>query len=127
MFKKYKVKVRSQDSEIDRRKGYNVEFCVRSKSTRNGFCHEAIVIGPLPVLAGHQDPYDRSELMARKSYLNRTWESWSGQSVLQMLWNKVLKLGWVDVSRLPEKNPFDAGKEPKYEPLWDPDELFARN
>lgn len=127
MFKKYKIKVRSQHPETDRRKGYNVEFYVRSKPTRNGFCHEAIVIGPLPVLAGHQDPYDRSELMARKSYLNRTWESWSGQSVLQMLWNKVLKLGWVDVSRLPEKNPFDAGKEPKHEPLWDPDELFARN
>ena len=127
MFKKYKVKVKSQNPEIDRRKGYDVEFYVRSKSTRNGFCHEAIVIGPLPVLAGHQDPYDRSELMARKSYLNRTWEPWSGQSVLQMLWNKVLKLGWVDVSRLPEKNPFDAGKEPKHESLWDPDELFARN
>ena len=127
MFKKYKVKVKSQNPEIDRRKGYDVEFYVRSKSTRNGFCHEAIVIGPLPVLAGHQDPYDRSELMARKSYLNRTWEPWSGQSVLQMLWNKVLKLGWVDVSCLPEKNPFDAGKEPKHESLWDPDELFARN
>ena len=127
MFKKYKVKVRSRHPETDRRKGYNVEFYVRSKSTRNGFCHEAIVIGPLPVLAGQQDPYDRSELMARKSYLNRTWEPWSGQSVLRMLWNKVLKLGWVDVSRLPEKNPFDAGKEPKHESLWDPDELFARN
>ena len=127
MFKKYKVKVRPQHPETDRRKGYNVEFCVRSKPTRNGFCHEAIVIGPLPVLAGHQDPYDRSELMARKSYPNRTWEPWSGQRVLQMLWNKVLKLGWVDVSCLPEKNPFDAGKEPKHESLWDPDELFARN
>ena len=127
MFKKYKVKVRSQHPETDRRKGYNVEVCVRSKSTRNGFCHEAIVIGPLPVLAGHQDPCDRSELMARKSYRNRTWESWGGQSVLQMLWNKVLKLGWVDASRLPEKNPFDFDKEPKHEPLWDPDELFARN
>ena len=127
MLKKYKVKVRSRHPETDRRKGYNVEFYVRSKPTRNGVCHEAIVIGPLPVLAGHQDPYDRSELMARKSYLNRTWEPWSGQSVLRMLWNKVLKLGWVDVSCLPEKNPFDAGKEPKHESLWDPDELFARN
>ena len=127
MFKKYEIKVKSARPEVDRRKSCKVEFYVRSKPTRNGFCHEAIVIGPLPVLAGHQDPYDRSELMARKSYLNRTWEPWSGQSVLQMLWNKVLKLGWVDVSCLPEKNPFDAGKEPKHESLWDPDELFARN
>ena len=120
-------KVKSTHPEVDRRKSYKVEFYVRSKSTRNGFCHEAIVIGPLPVLEGHQAPCDRSERMARKSYLNRTWESWNGQSVLQMLWNKILKLGWVDVSCLPKKNPFDADKEPKYESLWDPDELFARN
>lgn len=120
-------KVKSTHPEVDRRKSYKVEFYVRSKPTRNGFCHEAIVIGPLPVLEGHQAPCDRSERMARKSYLNRTWESWNGQSVLQMLWNKILKLGWVDVSCLPKKNPFDADKEPKYESLWDPDELFARN
>ena len=129
MFKKYRirVKIKSQDPEIDRRKGYNVEFYVRSKPTRNGFCHEATVIGHLPVKDGLKDPYDRSERMARKSYLNRTWESWNGQSVLQMLWNKILKLGWVDVSCLPKKNPFDADKEPKYESLWDPEELFAKN
>ena len=120
-------KVKSTHPEVDRRKSYKVEFYVRSKPTRNGFCHEAIVIGPLPVLEGHQAPCDRSERMARKSYLNRTWESWNGQRVLQMLWNKILKLGWVDVSCLPKKNPFDADKEPKYESLWDPDELFARN
>ena len=122
-------KVKSTHPEVDRRKSYKVEFYVRSKPTRNGFCHEAIVIGPLPVLEGHQTPCDRSERMARKSYLNWTWESWNGQRVLQMLWNKILKLGWVDVSCLPKKkkNPFDADKEPKYESLWDPDELFARN
>lgn len=127
MFKKYEIKVKSTHPEVDRRKSYKVEFYVRSKSTRSGFCHEAIVIGPLPVKEGRQAPYDRSERMARKSYLNRTWESWSGQGVLQMLWNKILKLGWVDVSCLPKRNPFDADKEPKYESLWDPDELFARN
>ena len=126
MFKKYEIKVKSTHPEVDRRKSCKVEFYVRSKPTRNGFCHEAIVIGPLPVLEGHQALFDRSERMARKSYLNRTWESWSGQSVLQMLWNKLLKLDWVDASRLPKKNPFDSDKEPKYEPLWDPDELFAR-
>ena len=126
MFKKYKVKIRSQHPETDRRKSYNVEFYVRSKPTRSGFCHEAIVIGPLPALEGHQAPCDRSERMARKSYLNRTWESWSGQSVLQMLWNKLLKLDWVDASCLPKKSPFGSVKEPKYESLWDPDELFAK-
>ena len=129
MFKKYKirVKVKSQDPKIDRRKGYNVEFYVRSKSTRNGFCHEATVLGHLPVKDGFKDPYDRLERLARKSYLNRTWESWSGQSVLKMLWDKILKLEWVDAAYLPKKNPFDSDKEPKCESLRDPDELFARN
>lgn len=127
MFKKYEIKVKSTHPEVDRRKSYKVEFCVRSKSTRSGFCHEAIVIGPLPVKEGRQAPCDRSERMARKSYLDRTWESWSGQSVLQTLWNKILKLGWVDVSCLPKRNPFDSDKEPKYESLWNPDELFARS
>lgn len=126
MFKKYEIKVKSTHPEVDRRKSYKVEFYVRSKSTRNGFCHEAIVIGPLPTLEGRQAPYDRSERMARKSYLNRTWESWSGQSVLQMLWNKILTLDWVDVSCLPKKSPFGSVKEPKHESLWDPDELFAK-
>ena len=126
MFKKYEIKVKSTHPEIDRRKSYKVEFYVRSKSTRNGFCHEAIVVGPLPALEGRQAPYDRSERMARKSYLNRTWESWSGQSVLQMLWNKILTLDWIDVSCLPKKSPFGSVKEPKYESLWDPDELFAK-
>ena len=126
MFKKYEIKVKSTHPEVDRRKSYKVEFYVRSKSTRNGFCHEAIVVGPLPALEGRQARYDRSERMARKSYLNRTWESWSGQSVLQMLWNKILTLDWVDVSCLPKKSPFGSVKEPKYESLWDPDELFAK-
>ena len=127
MFKKYKirVKVKSQDPEIDRRKSYNVEFYVWSKPTRNGFCHKAAVVGHLPVKDESKDPYDRSQRMAKKSYLNRTWESWSGQSVLQMLWDKILKLEWVDASYLPKKKPFDSDKEPKCENLWDPDELFA--
>ena len=127
MFKKYAIKVKSTHPEVDRRKSYKVEFYVRSKATRNGFCHEATVLGHLPVKDGCKDPYNRSERLARKTYLNRTWESWSGQSVLQMLWNKLLKLDWVDVSCLPKKNPFDSDKEPKYESLWDPDELFARD
>ena len=126
MFKKYEIKVKSTHPEVDRRKSYKVEFFVRSKPTRNGFCHEATVIGPLPVLEGHRAPFDRSERMARTSYLNRTWESWSGQSVPQMLWNKILTLDWVDVSCLPKKSPFGSVKEPKYESLWDPDELFAK-
>lgn len=127
MFKKYKIRVKSTRPEVDRGKGYEVEFYVRSRPTRNGFCHEAVVIGPLPVKDGHMYACDRSERRAKKFYLNRTWESWSGQSVLQALWNKVLKLDWVDVSCLPKRNPFDSGKEPKHESLWDPDELFARS
>lgn len=37
MFKKYKIKIKSQHPEIDHRKTYDIEFFVRSKSTRNGF------------------------------------------------------------------------------------------
>ena len=127
MFKKYAIKVKSTHPEVDRRKSYKVELYVRSKATRNGFCHEATVLGHLPVKDGFKDPYDRLERLARKSYLNRTWESWSGQSVLKMLWDKILKLEWVDAAYLPKKNPFDSDKEPKCESLRDPDELFARN
>ena len=126
MFKKYKIKVKSQHPEIDRRKNYDIEFFVRSKSTRNGFCHEAVVAGILPTKEGHKDPCDRSELWAKKSYYNRTWEAWDGQSVLKMLWNKILGLEWVDTAYLPKKNPFDSDNEPKYELLWDPNELFAK-
>lgn len=124
MFKKYKVKIKSQHPETDLRKSYTVDFYVHSKSTRNGFCHEAVVIGPIPEKEGRQAPYDRSERRARKSYLNRTWESWGGQDVLRILWNKILSLDWVDASCFPKKNPFDSDKEPKYESLWDPEELF---
>ena len=45
MFKKYAIKVKSTHPEVDRRRSYKVEFYVRSKSTRNGFCHEATVLG----------------------------------------------------------------------------------
>ena len=31
MFKKYKIKVKSQHPEINRRKNYDIEFFVRSK------------------------------------------------------------------------------------------------
>ena len=127
MFKKYKIKIKSQHPEIDHRKNYDVEFFVRSKSTRNGFCHEAVVIGILPTKEGHKAPYDRSERRAKKSYCNRTWEAWDGQSVLKMLWNKILELEWVDTAYLPKKNPFDSDNEPKYESLWDPNELFAES
>ena len=125
MFKKYKIKVKSQHPEIDHRKNYDIEFFVRSKSTRNGFCHEAVVIGILPTKEGCKAPYDRSERRAKKSYYNRTWEAWEGQSVLKMLWNKILELEWVDTAYLPKKNPFDSDNEPKYESIWDPNELFA--
>ena len=125
MFKKYRVRVRPQDAETGSRKGYDVEFYVRSKPTRGGFCHQAVVVGCLPVKDGYEVWSDRSERMAKKSYVNRTWESWDGQSVLRMLWDKVLKLEWVDAARLPKRNPFGSDREPKCESLWDPDELFA--
>ena len=101
MFKRYKIKVKWQHAEIDHWKNYNIEFFVRSKSTRNGFCHEAAVIGILPTKEGHKASCDRSERRAKKSYCNRTWEAWEGQSVLKMLWNKILELEWVDTAYLP--------------------------
>ena len=127
MFKKYKVNVKSQHPEIDHRKDYDIEFFVRSKPTRDGFCHEAVVIGVLPVKEGHKAPYDRSERRAKKYYCNRTWEAWDGQSVLKMLWNKITELAWIDTTCLPEKSPFDSDDEPTYESLWDPNELFAES
>ena len=85
------------------------------------------MIGILPTKEGCKAPYDRSERRAKKSYCNRTWEAWEGQSVLKMLWNKILELKWVDTAYLPKENPFDYNNEPKYESLWDPNELFAKN
>lgn len=118
MFKKYILK------DEDR----NLLFFVHSKKTRNGFCHEACCIG-LPrqsketeELVNVEDLFKRR--YAKVNYLNRTWESWPGQTVLTRLWEKL--------EELKEKYPFFgsgnpfAGDEPVHEDLPEPDELFDR-
>lgn len=126
MFKRYKVKMKSSHPEVYPRRHYTVDFYVHSRSTKTGFCHEAAVIGPLPRKEGCNEQVNSDDRRARKAYLNRTWESWDGQSVLQVLWNKLLKLECVDTARFPKRNPFDSDSEPKHESLWEPDELFGR-
>lgn len=124
MFKKYEIKVKSTHPEVDRRKSYKVEFYVHSRSTRNGFRHEACVIGPLPL---KRDVFDvpREDRRTKVNYLNRTWESWDGQSVLLRLWTKLEKNPEIDMTRFPKRNPFESDREPKHESLWAPEELFA--
>lgn len=120
MFKKYDIRVRSRYPEIDGRKYYSVSFYVHSKSTRGGFLHEACVIGSLP----SNTMYGMSDRRAKKSYVNRTWESWDGQDVLRLLWNKVLSLPGMDKSAFPKKCPFDSEKEPKHTDITTPEDLF---
>lgn len=125
MYKKYVLKCKGLEGE----KAWNLEFYVYSKSTKCGFCHLAAVIGLLPTTRLLTDVMSADEVhrlrRARCSYLNRTWESWPGQTVLQELWKKLAKCKYLQMSRVSKKNPFD-GDEPKHEDIWDPEELFRR-
>ena len=129
MYKKYVMKCKGLEGE----KAWNLEFFVYSKSTKCGFCHLAAVIGPLPtrtevrLLTDVMSADDVHCLRrARCGYSNRTWESWSGQSVLQELWNKLAKCKHLQMERVSKKNPFDSDNEPKHEDIWDPEEMFRR-
>lgn len=129
MYKKYVMKCKAATPGAP---SWNVEFFVYSKSTRNGFCHLAAIIGPLPteadkLLMDLMPIEDMHRLRRWKtSYWNRTWESLPGQECLKGLWCKLSKCKHLRMERISKKNPFDSDKEPKHEDIWDPEELFRR-
>lgn len=113
----------------------SVDFFVHSKGTRNGFMHRACVIGYLPRLdetGKDWNEYRRNEdklsakRVSRASYCNRTWECWSGQTVLSNLWDQLAELKFVDMSQIRAVNPFKGSEEPEHEDLFEPDEMFGR-
>jgi hypothetical protein len=127
MFRKYEFR----DSD-----GVGVDFFVHSKKTRNGFMHRACVIGPLPRLDEKDNDWDRyrrnedilsKKRVAKVSYINRTWESYPGQTCLRKLWDQLAELDFVDMSEISEVNPFDSSRaEPEGWDMFDPEELFGR-
>lgn len=123
MFKKYKVRVRRILPGAYEKNTYTVDFYVHSRSTRSGFRHEACVIGPRP-LKREIVNVAKEDRRTKVNYLNRTWESWEGQSVLSRLWAKLEKNPEIDMTRFPKRNPFESDKEPRHESLWTPEELF---
>ena len=115
--------------------GGSVDFFVHSRGTRNGFMHRACVIGSLPRLdetGKNWDEYKRNEdklftkRVSKASYCNRTWEYWSGQTVLSNLWDQLAELKFVDMSQIRAVNPFKGSEEPEHEELFEPDEMFGR-
>lgn len=118
MFKKYKVRVgsRLQGGPL------YVEFYVNSIPTRGGFAHRACAIGWLPAKPGPIDSDKEFKARClRVRYLNRTWEEWPGQTVLQRLWEQLGKLPHLN---WPKKNPFASHEEPRHVCLEEADSLF---
>lgn len=118
MFKRYVIKDNDK----------TLEFFVRSKNIRGGFKHEACMLG-FPSSDGRSEVAVDAEDMRRSryakvNYVNRTWEQWSGQTVLTRLWEKLKHLQ-CRYRFFEGENPF-AGEEPLHEDLPDPDELFER-
>ena len=114
--------------------GATAEFYAHSRRTQNGFLHEACVIGILPRLDFKSESWaDRrrndgkimKKRLAKVSYSNRTWELFSGQTVLKKLWNQLDELEFIDMSKIRPENPFKK-EEPEHEDLIDPVELFDR-
>lgn len=129
MFKKYRMEWEESDGK------HSLDFFVNSKAKRNGFLHRACMIGMPPRLdnvdnnwAEYSANNDRlfDNRTAKVSYVNRTWESYSGQTCLAKLWEKLSKLKFVDMGRISKSNPFECDTEPEHESLWEPDELFDR-
>lgn len=127
MFKKYKIEWEEDDGR------HSVDFFVNSKSTRSGFLHRACVIGCLPRLDSNGNDWSEYRIndqklmenrVAQVRYTNRTWESYSGQTCLSKLWNRLSKLKFLDMGRASRENPFEDSNEPPHEDLWEPDELF---
>jgi hypothetical protein len=124
MFKKYKLQADPECPD-----GRQLEFFVYARKTPSGFMHEAAMFGcPTHRLGMKYPSADDDKLLKlryeRILYVNRTWEQWNGQTVLQRLWEQ---LGEVKkdfpVFALP--CPFD-GDEPNHEDIPDPEELFGR-
>jgi hypothetical protein len=55
-----------------------------SKGTRNGFYHRATLS-----INGSES------INARVSYINRTWEAWTFQTVIHCLFDKMVKVGII--------------------------------
>lgn len=123
MFKKYKIPANTESPG-----GSQLEFFVYSRKTPSGFMHEAAMFGfPSHRLGAQYHPSADDKLFKlrykRVSYVNRTWESYSGQTALQRLWEQLGKVKKdFPVFALP--CPFD-GDEPNHEDIPDPDELFG--
>lgn len=127
MFKMYRLEWDDNESSVD--------FFVHSKSTRSGFMHRACAIGLLPRLDDMGNSWSEYRLndeklsekrVAKVSYVNRTWESYSGQTALCKLWDQLAKLKFIDMGRISKTNPFKENDEPTHEDLLEPDELFGR-
>lgn len=124
MFKKYRIPANPEYPG-----GSQLEFFVYSRETPAGFLHEAVMFGiPSHRLGMRYPSADDNELFKlrykRVPYINRTYEQWGGQTVLQRLWKQLGKV---------KKNfpvfalscPFD-GDEPGHEDIPNPDDLFDR-
>lgn len=129
MFKKYVFGWSDVDGVA-----HTVDFFVHSRKTRNGFQHRACALGPIPRLDDKDADYYKCrahdvELSKKRvhkiSYINRTWECFSGQECLAQLWEKLAKLKFVDMGRISLSNPFRGQEEPPNEGLYDPDALFS--
>lgn len=124
MFKKYKVPA---DPEYPG--GSQLEFFVYSRKTPSGFAHEAVMfMFPKHRLGNMHSIEDDVRLFGlrykRVSYQNRTYERWSGQTVLQRLWEQLGKMK-EEFPVFASPCPFD-GDEPNHEDLPVPDDLFGR-
>lgn len=124
MFKKYRVPA---DPECPG--GCQLEFFVHARKTPSGFMHEAAMFGFPPHRLGVNYPSADDERLfklryKRVTYVNRTWERWSGQTALQRLWEQLGKVK-KDFPVFAGECPFD-GDEPNREDIPDPEELFGR-
>ena len=114
--------------------GRGVDFYVNSKKSRNGFLHRACVIGSLPRLDEKGNDWaeyraNEEKLFKKRvckvSYVNRTWESYPGQTCLMRLWEHLCALKFLDMSEISKVNPFGGQHEPTYEDIPEADNLFG--
>lgn len=124
MFKKYRVPANTEYPG-----GSQLEFFVHSRKTPSGFLHEAAMFGfPSHRLGMRYPSADDNELFKlrykRVPYINRTWEQWDGQTVLQLLWEQLGKVK-KNFPVFAGECPFD-GDEPNHEDIPEPDDLFGR-
>lgn len=130
MFRRCKIRVGKYKSGRQK----TAIFYVRSKPCRGGFVHEAVCIGPLPderlweSFRPKCPPEERTNAIfrlryAKVRYCNRTYEDYDGQDALAKLWDQLVECEDLD---MPKKNPFRLKKEPRFEEMPEPDEMFSR-